>query len=264
MIITLVKANFSNNNVGQLNSWFIYSPTVTGGVVTADANNPTSIDKTTLPATTLKYTFDTTKYNFISCTPSVGTATHSNGLITVTIPQGTSISANITILIALESIGGGVEDDNNSSEGYILLPTIKKALGVTSTGTGRVSKNNAKRFSTADETKANGILIPAGKTMHLKGLTSGTYPLRFDYIYCTDNVKCPVSNSTTAIEGLVGTASNYVSSNYFPMNKDGIDTADIVNNFGEDYYFWIGFAGLTLNEGILAAYDTYTLMYKID
>lgn len=112
MIITLVKANFSSNNVGRLNSWFIYPPMVTGGMVTADANNPTSIDKTTLPATTLKYTFDTAKYNFISCTPSIGTAAHNgSGLITVTIPQGASISANITILIALEPIGGDTGDE---------------------------------------------------------------------------------------------------------------------------------------------------------
>lgn len=106
MIITLKNANFSENNVGQLNSWFIFAPTVSGGVVTADSNNPSSIDKTTLPATTLKYTFDTAKYNFISCTPSVGIATHSNGLITVTIPKGTTIVANITISIVLERIGG--------------------------------------------------------------------------------------------------------------------------------------------------------------
>ena len=188
----------------------------------------------------------------------------------ISVPSGTSVSWTVsadgytpqsgTQIISATTTKDVVLYDSS----WITLPTTKKALGVTSSGTGRVSSNNAQRFSTADETKANGILIPAGKTMHLSGLASGTYPLRFDYIYCTGNVECPVSGSTTPIEGLVGTASNYVSSNYFPMNKDGADTADIVNNFGEDYYFWIGFAGLTLKEGILAAYDTYTLMYKID
>ena len=133
MIITLKNADFSENNVGQLNSWFIFAPTVSGGVVTADPNNPSSIDKTTLPATTLKYTFDTAKYNFISCTPSVGTVTHSNGTITVTIPQGTTIVANITISIALERIGGDTggeeEDPVNPPSGGTTTTTLPLAQG---------------------------------------------------------------------------------------------------------------------------------------
>ena len=150
-----------------------------------------------------------------------------------------------------------------SDSDWLDLPVTQKALGVTSTGTGRVSTNNAKRFSTADDTKANAILIPAGKTMYLKGLASGTYPLRVDYIYIENNVACPAEGSTTAIEGLIGTASNYVSSNYFPLNTDGADTLTILNNYGKDYYFYFGFAGQTLSEGILAEFDTYDIKYYI-
>lgn len=186
----------------------------------------------------------------------------------------TGINNKVTFTGAAELVSGGGGSEGGGEptdptpdvlpDGYTALPTTKYALGVTSTGTGRVSANNAKRFSTADDTVANGILIPNGKTLHLIGLASGTYPLRLDYIYCTGNVTCPPSGSTTAIEGLVGTASNYDTSNYFPLNKTGADTIDITNNYGADYYFWFGFAGQTLNEGILAAYDTYTLGYKID
>ena len=146
---------------------------------------------------------------------------------------------------------------------WLDLPVTQKALGVTSTGTGRVSTNNTKRFSTADDTKANAILIPAGKTMYLKGLASGTYPLRVDYIYIENNVACPAEGSTTAIEGLVGTASNYVSSNYFPLNTSGEDTLTITNNYGEDYYFYFGFAGQNLTETILNEFDTYDIKYYI-
>jgi hypothetical protein len=149
-------------------------------------------------------------------------------------------------------------------DGWTILPTTRYAMGVSATGTGRVTPNNTKRFSTADDTTENGILIPSGKTMHLKGLASGTYPLRLDYMYCTSNATCPVNGSTTAIAGLVGTASNYDSNNYFPLNKTGGDTIDITNNYGGDYYFWFGFAGQTLNEEILNAYSTYNLVYKID
>lgn len=166
---------------------------------------------------------------------------------------------NITYKISATTSSGG-----ELPSGYSALPTTKNALGVTTNATGRATTNNAKRFSTADDTKANGILIPAGKTMHLVGLASGTYPLRVDYVYGSQNVKNPAPGSTEPIAGLAGTASNYESSNYFPLNTSGADTLDIINNYGQDYYFWFGFAGQTLNEGILAAYDTYTLGYKID
>lgn len=147
---------------------------------------------------------------------------------------------------------------------WLDLPVTQYALGVTSTGTGRVSANNAKRFSTADDTTPNAILIPAGKTMHLKGLASGEYPLRVDYVYIENNVVCPPAGSTTAIEGLVGTASNYVASDYFPLNTDGNDALSITNDYGNDYYFYFGFAGQTLNEGILAAFDSYDIKYYIE
>lgn len=147
---------------------------------------------------------------------------------------------------------------------WLDMPLTQKALGVTSTGTGRVSENNAKRFSTADDTAANAILIPANKIMYIKGLASGTYPLRMDYIYIKNNVACPASGSTTAIEGLVGTASNYDSNHYFPLNNImGEDTLAIKNSYGQDYYFYFGFAGQTLSETILNEFDTYDIKYYI-
>lgn len=169
MIITLKNANFSENNVGQLNSWFIFAPTVSGGVVTVDSNNPSSIDKTTLPATTLKYTFDTAKYNFISCTPSVGTATHSNGLITVIIPQGTTIVANITISIALERIGGdtGGEEEEPETTNYTFTinpdPT-SATVTLSATGYSTVSGTGSKSITVANGTKVNWSVSADGYT----------------------------------------------------------------------------------------------------
>ena len=283
MWFKLAGATFTKNlgTMSSLSQSYSISYTLGTGLTKVSAPGSVANDNaTTLTAT---FTLDTTNYELGTATVTMGgttltkdtdyTLTLSSTTLTLTIPN---VSGSVSVTIGTNSIGGGSTGDSDTGsgdsgtttptipEGYTLLPTTKYALGVTSTGTGRVSANNAKRFSTADDTKANGILIPAGSTMHLSGLASGTYPLRFDYMYCTGNVACPASGSTTAIEGLVGTASNFNSSNYFPMNTSGADTCDIVNSYGEDYYFWIGFAGLTLQEGILAAYDTYTLSYKID
>lgn len=266
MWLRLTTAQFTTN-IGTLNQWSI---STSGSGFTY--SGPSFWDK---EDTTTAYSGTITilsGYTLNSISVSMGGTSLSNivtdngdGTHTINIA---SVTGDITITVSTTGSssggGGGEEDDSGLPEGYTALPTTKYALGVTSTGTGRVSANNAKRFSTADDTVANGILIPNGKTLHLIGLASGTYPLRLDYIYCTGNVTCPASGSTTAIEGLVGTASNYESANYFPLNKTGVDTIDIANNYGADYYFWFGFAGQTLNEGILAAYDTYTLGYKID
>lgn len=152
------------------------------------------------------------------------------------------------------------------SEAWLALPTTRYALGVTASGTGRVSADNSKRFSTADDTKANGILVPAGSTITIRGLTSGTYALRMDYIYGTGAGPNPAQGSTTAIEGLVGTASNYDSSNYFPLNKtEAANEISVTNSFGADYYFFFGFAGPNLTETINTDedYASYTLEYLI-
>ena len=82
-------------------------------------------------------------------------------------------------------------------------------------------------------------------------------------MYGTANVVNPPTDSTTAIEGLVGTASNYVSTNYFPLNTSGDDTCDVTNTYGQDYYFWFGFAGLNKTEAIQGALSTYDIKYYI-
>ena len=99
--------------------------------------------------------------------------------------------------------------------------------------------------------------------MYLKGLASGTYPLRFDYVYGTKNVVNPASGSTTAIDGLIGTASNYVAADYFCENTKGADIWDVTNTSEQDYYYWFGFAGLTKNEAIKAEISTYDIKYYI-
>jgi hypothetical protein len=138
-----------------------------------------------------------------------------------------------------------------------------RSLGVTPNGTGRVSTSE-NRFSTVSTTKPSGILIPAGKTMYIKGLASGTYPVRFDYVYSTVNALNPAAGSTTPIEGLVGTGSNYDDKNYFPINTEGGDTATVSNSSDTDYYYWFGFAGPTKTEKIQLAMDTYNIQYYIN
>lgn len=174
--------------------------------------------------------------------------------------------------LVVKAKADGYEDSDYSNEVvytvegdtvvWMDLPVTTYSLGVTSTGTGRVS-DGATRFSTADPENANGILIPAGQTIYFKGLASGTYPLRFDYLYGTSAGPNPAAGSTTAIEGLVGTASNYVSDDYFPMNTEGNDECSVTNTYGADYYFFFGFAGLTKAEKIQAEFDTYDIKYYI-
>ena len=267
MIITLKGADFSGKKIGTLTTWSIFTNLGEGASFTGEALVDRDSEEAYVGVVTLAKGYD---IGAAGISVIMGGTEITEGIVT----EGT-YEEGITITITIDKVTGtvyitvptlnmetGVEDDG-SSVTWLDLPVTKYALGVTSTGTGRVSSNNAKRFSTADDENENGILIPAGSTLHLAGLASGTYPLRVDYIYCTANAKCPVEGSTTAIDGLVGTCSNYVSSNYFPLNKEGEDTIDVTNSYGQDYYFWFGFAGQTLSEGILAEFDTYDIKYYI-
>lgn len=147
------------------------------------------------------------------------------------------------------------------SEGYITLPISHNSLGVTSAAPGRVvvsSASSGTRMSTADATEANGILIGAGESIELKGLTSGNYPLRVDYCYATS----AGPNPTTAWDAAIGCANGGDDSNYFPLNANGSeDSITITNTHGSDYYFFFAFAGVTKTETLQAS--TYSLKYKM-
>jgi hypothetical protein len=174
----------------------------------------------------------------------------------VIVPANTPITSNITISVSATLAG-------TSDWEWVSMVLDSRSLGVTSNGTGRVSESE-NRFSTVSTTKPSGILIPAGKTIYIKGLASGTYPLRFDYVYSTVNALNPAAGSSTPIEGLVGTGSNYNEKNYFPINTEGGDTATVSNSSDTDYYYWFGFAGPTKTEKIQLAMDTYNIQYYIN
>lgn len=256
MIITIKGADFSGSNIGTLDTYLV-SKSIGAGA-THDIPNYVTKDAAVSWTITLSegYTFGT--YSITMGGATVTPTISSDGM-TMTIAIS-AVTGKVVISVATVNESTGEEDSGGTT--WIDLPITSYSLGVTSTGTGRVSSNTT-RFSTANPSTPNGILIPEGKTIYFKGLASGTYPLRFDYIYGTSNVVNPESGSTSAIEGLVGTASNYVAANYFPINTSGADTASVTNNFGGDYYFWFGFAGLNKTETIQTAFSTYNIQYYI-
>ena len=263
MIITLKGANFSTNNIGTLSTWTISRVLGTGATYSGD----TYVDKNASLNATVTIT-DGYELGSAGVTVTMGGSAVTSGVTvdgnTITIAIG-SVTGNVVIKVPTVNTATGEEDDGNNETIEVVkyaLPLRNMGLGVTSTGTGRVSSSST-RLSTGSTTECLGILVPAGETITLYGLASGTYPLRFDYVYATSAGPNPANSSTTAIEGLGGTASNYVSSNYFPLNTSGADTCSVTNTYGQDYYFFFGFAGLTKNEAITAEIDTYNITYSI-
>lgn len=113
------------------------------------------------------------------------------------------------------------------------------------------------------------ILIPNGKSIKIKGLrgTDGQKPtLTLDYVYYSTNQEVTASSSPNA--NAVGTASNYVSDNYFSINRNELlDEVIITNNYGSDYYFgFVAKAELSNsgNEQQIPVSNYSTLRYRIE
>jgi hypothetical protein len=118
--------------------------------------------------------------------------------------------------------------------------------------------SKTKRMNSSSLTEATGILVPNGKTITL----TGTRGLRFDYIYATKPGPNSSTDKTSNVIGGVGTASNFVSSNYFPLNADGSsNTISITNNYGQDYYYHFAIAGPTKSEVLNP--DDYNITYVV-
>jgi hypothetical protein len=93
------------------------------------------------------------------------------------------------------------------------------------------------RLTSASTDEATGILVKSGYSITLSGISG----LRMDYIYATN--AGPVSSNNTTPWGGVGSASNFVSDNYFPINMDGaLDSVTVTNEYGDDYYYFFDFA----------------------
>ena len=136
MIITLKGADFSQSNIGTLDSWFI---SWSGSGLTAAAGNASSIKKDDTAGLTLTYTYNTENYEYVSGTvtdatgASVGSVSASNGTVTVTINAGNTINGKITIAISMNYIGTGEEPDNGGEEDT--TPEVPPTTGETVTFT---------------------------------------------------------------------------------------------------------------------------------
>jgi hypothetical protein len=114
MIITLKGADFSQSNIGTLDSWFI---AWSGSGLTAASSNAKSIKKDGTSTTTLTYTYNTENYEYVSGTvkdatgATVGSIVNASGTITVTINAGNTIKGKITITISMNYIGVGEEPE---------------------------------------------------------------------------------------------------------------------------------------------------------
>lgn len=149
-----------------------------------------------------------------------------------------------------------IDTENYPTSGT--LPLIQHALSVVAGENFYIpSSSNDKRMTSSSTTKATGVFLPAGHTMTLSGISG----LRFDYVYSTLPGPNSHNNKVNAIGG-VGTASGFVSSNYFPYNTDGSsDSVSFTNTYGEDYFFAFSFAAPNKTDPVPVS--DYTITWSI-
>ena len=175
----------------------------------------------------------------------------------------TSVSGN-TITINIASVTDDVEINANfinSTTGGIsyALPLTQAMTSVVNGENFYTTSTNTKRMTSVSTSAATGILVPKGKSVVITGITG----LRMDYIYGTSTG--PGSSDKTANWGCIGTASEFVSSNYFPYNTDGsLDSITITNNYEDDYYFFFQFAGPNKSEEILVSTYNGKIIYSVE
>lgn len=100
------------------------------------------------------------------------------------------------------------------------------------------------------------IFIPNGASINLsglKGVDGLKNPLRVDWVAYSINER--------KTEYAVTTASKGIEANYFPLNINGSNSVEIVNDTGQDAWFGFCFSGLTKDEKIYR--DDYALSYMI-
>ena len=142
------------------------------------------------------------------------------------------------------------------------LPLNNGSVNLTTTTTGTYNANNSLRLTSASDTVATGILLQPNETITLTGLKSTGYPtLRVDYLYATDDGPNPLA-AAGSWSAVVGTGSNYVTADYFPLNADGSsNSVSVTNTYGQAYYFQFAFAGPNKSETLVASnyHITYTI-----
>lgn len=158
----------------------------------------------------------------------------------------------------------------NAIDAFVIFPNVSNTVfSITSTSGGCVNSADSmkpKRIMLSDlvDDSFKGILVPNGKSIHIKGLkgNDGNHDaLRIDYCYLSAPDIIVKSSSSSRNPNLVGTGSNFISSNYFPFNTEGNDSVTIVNSYGADYYF----AFTTRNEAntVISAADYSNISFEI-
>ena len=145
MIITLIGADFSKNNIGTLTTWSIGYSTNISASVTADSNNPSSVDRTTNTGFTAIYTInDGYELSSTGVTVTMGGVVQDNVVtidgskITVTF---TSVTGNVNISINTKVIGSTepedpiIPEEPDNSETIVAYTSRQSSSGISkSTG----------------------------------------------------------------------------------------------------------------------------------
>ena len=253
MIITLKGADFSaaGKHIGTLDTWRIDIIENEGfthnGATTVKRDDPYSV------TATIKSDFELDGSVIVTMGGNPVTSGITVNGQTVTISIG-SVTGNVVIKVPTKNAVTGEEDGGNddNEQPEVVTGTLFLQNGALSVVKGEnfyvslgSETSKTKRMNSSSATEPTGIWVPADGTITLTG-TSG---LRFDYVYATKAGPNSTTDSTSNVIGGVGTASNFVSSNYFPLNADGSsNTITITNEYGQGYYYHFAIAGVTKTE----------------
>ena len=131
--------------------------------------------------------------------------------------------------------------NNKIVNAYDECHVANAVLSITSNSGGRVNvndSNSGKRLCISQSESTNnffGIYVPANKTITLRGVEG----LALDYCYLSQQEVQKLNNSSQGRNPyLVGTGSEFDSSNYFFLNPNGAsNTVSVTNEYGNGYYF---------------------------
>ena len=168
MIITLIGADFSKNNIGTLTTWSIGYSTNISASVTADSNNPSSVDRTTNTGFTAIYTInDGYELSSTGVTVTMGGVVQDNVVtiegskITVTF---TSVTGNVNISINTKVISS-TEPDTPTNYTFTINPDPTSAtVTLSATGYSTVSGTGNQSITVANGTTINWSVSASGYT----------------------------------------------------------------------------------------------------
>lgn len=276
MWFKLAGADFSKNNLGTMSS-ISSSYLINYSKLTGMSGTPTSVSYAGSSAGTAKsveVTITVTSgYSFKNGSKITASGGATGAVFTAdkdyvggnTFKFSMNITGNVELTGAAEAVstGGG---SSSGGSGEVIVPTPDNtttgtlflqngALSVVKGENFFVNFNGTGRMNSSSTTEATGILVPANGTITLTG-TSG---LRFDYVYATSAGPNGTDKTVNTIGG-IGTASDFTSANYFPLNTSGADSFSITNNYGQDYYYHFAIKGVSASS---LNPEDYTITYVV-